>query len=184
MSDDPLARRRNFYSSSHPCSDSVDLFFGGHPEYAGQDRGGPSLEMKEAAANKSRHARALCMTCPLADMRECAQIALTSGDQYGVWAGVQLPSGQSRKIPELEAKRKILAGIADGSINPRHHPSNDDLVDQPLDADHRPPPPPASAPATPAPDDRLVDEQLVLFTPRESALPTHAIERPLAKASA
>lgn len=181
MSDDPLARRRNFYSSSHPCSDRVNLFFGGHPEYAGQDRGGPSLEMKEVAANKSRHARALCMTCPLADMRECAQIALNSGDQYGVWAGVQLPSGQSRKIPELEAKRQILAGIADGSINPRTHPSNDDLFDQPL-ADHLPPAPPAP-PAAPTPDDRPI-EQLVLFTPRESTLSTHAIEPALAKASA
>ena len=56
--------------------------------------------------------------------------ALQLKAEYGVWAGVQLPGGQNRKIPQLLAKREILKGIADATINPRTHPSNTALIAQ------------------------------------------------------
>jgi hypothetical protein len=61
-------------------------------------------------------------------LRVCAQAALDNRESYGVWAGVQLPGGQTRKIPVLNSKREILAGIADGSIDPYTHPSNADIL--------------------------------------------------------
>ena len=112
-----------------PCSKDPDLFFGGHTEYVGQTRGGPSLAMKDRAKHQSDLARTQCLRhCPLAQQRACAQLALDSGAAYGVWAGVQLPGGQTRKIPALNAKREILAGIASGSIDPLTHSSNADIL--------------------------------------------------------
>ncbi|GAT07690.1 WhiB family transcriptional regulator [Mycolicibacterium novocastrense] len=121
---------------TNPCTADPELFFGGHTEYddndrdsRGHGRGGPTLEMRQRAAHLSAVARTACLTrCPLAQQRTCAQIALDTGATYGVWAGVQLPGGQTRKIPVLNAQREILAGIADGSINPRTHPSNARLM--------------------------------------------------------
>lgn len=114
---------------TNPCSADPDLFFGGHTEYEGQDRGGPSLEMRQRAAHFSAVARAACLLhCPLAQQRTCAQTALDTGAAYGVWAGVQLPGGQTRKLEVLGAQREILRGIADGSIDPRTHVSNAKLM--------------------------------------------------------
>lgn len=117
--------------NNYPCSADPDLFFGGHIEYETTDRGGPPLAMTQHAQHLSDRARTECLRkCPLAQMRRCAQTALDSGAPYGVWAGVQLPGGQTRKIPVLQEQRKILAGIACGEIDPRTHPSSAELLDR------------------------------------------------------
>ncbi|MGD9622278.1 MAG: WhiB family transcriptional regulator [Mycolicibacterium sp.] len=114
---------------TYPCHADPDLFFGGHIEYETTDRGGPPLHMTQRAQHLSARARNECLRkCPLEQMRRCAKTALESGAPYGVWAGVQLPGGQTRKIPVLQEQRKILAGIANGDIDPRTHPSNADLL--------------------------------------------------------
>ncbi|MGV9798829.1 WhiB family transcriptional regulator [Mycobacterium sp. NPDC003449] len=106
-----------------PCASDPDLFFGAHT-----DQSGPSVEMKQRAAHLSKVARTRCIReCPLAQQKLCAQTALDTNATYGVWAGVQLPGVQTRKIPQLNAAREILQGIVDGSIDPSTHPSNREL---------------------------------------------------------
>lgn len=135
-----------------PCAQNPDLFFGGHTEYQGQDRGGPSLEMKDRARQLSHAARSVCLhRCPLAQIRQCAQAALDGREAYGVWAGVQLPGGQTRKLPVLNAQRAILAGIADGSIDPYTHPSNADIMAADRVSVLTPRPPAHTIPMFPAP---------------------------------
>jgi WhiB family redox-sensing transcriptional regulator len=117
--------------TTYPCTSNPELFFGGHIEIDGGGRGGPSLEERQRAAHQSALARIACLRhCPLAQQRQCARLALQLKAEYGVWAGVQLPGGQNRKIPQLLAKREILKGIADATINPRTHPSNTALIAQ------------------------------------------------------
>ncbi|MBB5163551.1 WhiB family transcriptional regulator [Mycobacterium sp. AZCC_0083] len=112
-----------------PCSADPDLFFGGHTEREDGDMGGPTLEVMQRAARLSETARTACLLrCPLAQQRRCAKEALHQEIAYGVWAGVQLPGDLARKIPVLNAQREILRGIADGTIDPRTHPSNAPLL--------------------------------------------------------
>jgi WhiB family redox-sensing transcriptional regulator len=112
-----------------PCSDDPDLFFAGHTEREDGGMGGPTLSMMQRAAQQSETARTACLLrCPLAQQRSCARRALDVEAVYGVWAGVQLPGEHPRKIPVLDAQREILQGIADGSIDPRTHPSNAKLM--------------------------------------------------------
>jgi WhiB family redox-sensing transcriptional regulator len=101
--------------------------------------GGPTLEMMQRAAGLSETARTACLLrCPLAQQRRCAKEALNQDVAYGVWAGVQLPGDLPRKIPVLNAQREILQGIAEGTIDPRTHPSNAPLLraasDEPVPA--------------------------------------------------
>lgn len=110
-----------------PCSGKTALFFGGHIEYEEGQVGGPPKPRRLQAESQSIQARRLCMQCPLATLRECAQFALDSDNEYGVWAGVQLPGHQTRKAAELAEQRELLQGIADGSIDPYTHVSNDEL---------------------------------------------------------
>ncbi|WP_064751505.1 WhiB family transcriptional regulator [Mycobacterium sp. URHB0044] len=108
-----------------PCSADPDLFFAGHTEREDGGMGGPTLAMMQRASQQSETARTACLLrCPLAQQRSCARRALDMEAVYGVWAGVQLPGEHPRKVPVLEAQREILRGIADGSIDPRTHPSN------------------------------------------------------------
>lgn len=114
---------------NYPCHNDPDLFFGGHMEYENTYRGGPSQEMRDRASHLSARARTQCLTrCPLDQMRRCAQTALESKVTYGVWAGVQLPGGQTRKIPILNDRREILAAIADGTSDPRTLPGSAALL--------------------------------------------------------
>lgn len=110
-----------------PCSEQTQLFFGGHIEYEDGERGGPPKHLRMQADSQSLQARRLCMQCPLATLRECAQFALDSDNEYGVWAGVQLPGHQTRKAAELVQQRELLQGIANGSIDPYTHESNEEL---------------------------------------------------------
>lgn len=126
---DLAERYAEFSRAPKPCTGHEKLFFGGHNEYKDGERGGPRKEQMLAAAANSRRARRLCMQCPLATMRTCAQFALDTDNEYGVWASVQLPGGQTRKLPELIAQRDLLAAIADGSIDPYTHDSNADLFE-------------------------------------------------------
>ncbi|MCT7373007.1 WhiB family transcriptional regulator [Mycolicibacterium llatzerense] len=131
-SDQGFERARRFEElkkATKPCTDRTQLFFGGHNEYEDGERGGPRKEQILAAEVNSRRARRLCMQCPLALMRTCAEFALFSGDSFGVWAGVQLPGNQTRKLPLLIKQRELLTGIADGTIDPYTHESNDDLFE-------------------------------------------------------
>jgi WhiB family redox-sensing transcriptional regulator len=112
-----------------PCSVDPDLFFGGHTEREDGDMGGPTLEVMQRAARLSETARTACLLrCPLAQQRRCAKEALNQDVAYGVWAGVQLPGDLARKIPVLNAQREVLRGIAEGTIDPRTHPSNAALL--------------------------------------------------------
>lgn len=109
-----------------PCAADPELFFGAHVER--RSKGGPSPEELDRAAFLSKAARTKCIReCPLAQQRECARNALNNGEAWGVWAGVQLPGSQHRKVPQLEKARKVLQGIADGVIDPRTDPINCDL---------------------------------------------------------
>jgi WhiB family redox-sensing transcriptional regulator len=133
-------------STLKPCSGQTPLFFGGHTEYEDGERGGPTKRLLTQAKSQSMQARRLCMQCPLATLRACAQFALDSDNEYGVWAGVQLPGHQTRKAAELAEQRALLAKIANGSIDPYTHESNEELF-------------------TPQ------DGQLVLFPPRQDQTP-------------
>jgi len=116
-------------SAAAPCSADPDLFFGGHTEREDGDMGGPTLEVMQRAARLSEAARTACLLrCPLAQQRRCAKEALNQDVAYGVWAGVQLPGDLARKVPVLNAQREILRGIAEGTIDPRTHPSNAPLL--------------------------------------------------------
>jgi WhiB family redox-sensing transcriptional regulator len=116
-------------TAAAPCSADPDLFFGGHTEREDGDMGGPTLEVMQRAARLSETARTACLLrCPLAQQRRCAKEALNQDVAYGVWAGVQLPGDLARKIPVLNAQREILRGIAEGTIDPRTHPSNASLL--------------------------------------------------------
>lgn len=116
-------------TATAPCSADPDLFFGGHTEREDGDMGGPTLEVMQRAARLSETARTACLLhCPRAQQRRCAREALNQDVAYGVWAGVQLPGDLARKIPVLNAQREILRGIAEGTIDPRTHPSNASLL--------------------------------------------------------
>lgn len=133
-------------SNLKPCSGQTQIFFGGHTEHEDGERGGPTKQLLTRAKSQSIQARRLCMQCPAATLRACAQFALDNDDEYGVWAGVQLPGHQTRKAAELAEQRKLLAKIANGSIDPYTHESNEELF-----APH--------------------DGQLVLFPPRQDQPP-------------
>lgn len=126
---DLVERYLEFSRATKPCTGHTKLFFGGHNEYEDGERGGPRKEQMLAAEANSRRARKLCMQCPIAKMRTCAQFALDTDNAWGVWAGVQLPGNQTRKIPVLMQQRELLLGIADGSIDPYTHESNADLFE-------------------------------------------------------
>jgi WhiB family transcriptional regulator, redox-sensing transcriptional regulator len=114
-----------------PCHRDPDLFFAGNPEYE-EDRSGTWVGLVRQATRLSALARTICLReCPLAQQRVCAQNALDNKEAYGVWAGVQLPGGQSRKIPMLEEKRAVLRRIAAGDINPSQLPDNAALLNNP-----------------------------------------------------
>lgn len=116
-------------TATAPCSSDPDLFFGGHTEREDGDMGGPTLEVMQRAARLSEAARTACLLrCPLAQQRRCAKEALKQDVTYGVWAAVQLPGDLARKVPVLNAQREILRGIAEGTIDPRTHPSNASLL--------------------------------------------------------
>lgn len=116
-------------SKQRPCEGQRELFFGGHVEFEAIDDARPIKVARRKAHQLSIRSRRICMTCPLAEIKWCAQTALECPNSYGVWAGVQLPGGQTRKLDELTAARAILAGIANGTINPYNHPGNADLYD-------------------------------------------------------
>jgi WhiB family redox-sensing transcriptional regulator len=124
-----IATETKSTTTAPPCSADPDLFFGGHTEREDGNMGGPTLEVMQRAARLSETARAACLLrCPLAQQRRCAREALHQDVAYGVWAGVQLPGDLPRKIPVLNAQREILRGIAEGTIDPRTHPSNAALL--------------------------------------------------------
>lgn len=116
-------------SKQRPCEGQRDLFFGGHVEFEAIDDARPIKVARRKAHQLSIRSRRICMTCPLAEIKWCAQTALECPNSYGVWAGVQLPGGQTRKLDELTAARAILAGIAAGTIDPYARPGNADLYD-------------------------------------------------------
>jgi len=81
-----------------PCQADPDLWFG-----------------------RQRHvrerAKLLCITeCPLSEFRRCARTALTSGEEYGIWAGIELPGRENlnRDKAKLAAARQQLQAIAAG----------------------------------------------------------------------
>jgi WhiB family redox-sensing transcriptional regulator len=93
------------------------------------------MEKLRRASDQSALARTMCLReCPLAQQRICAQSALDNGEEWGVWAGVQLSGGQSRKKPELAEKREILRRIAVGEINSRQLYDNAALLAKTEDA--------------------------------------------------
>ena len=133
-------------TTTTPCTTHPDLFFAGHIEYGTDDHGGPPKRLTDRATDLSTQARAACLLrCPLAQLRACAQAALDGDSAYGVWAGVQLPGGQTRKLPQLAEKRELLAGIASGAIDPYTHPSNQALLAQREDLALFPAPRPVAA---------------------------------------
>src|SRR5574337_468272 len=76
-----------------PCSSNPDLWFG----YADDDAadGAAKARVYEQSATA---ARLICLRrCPLEQQRRCAALAIERGEEYGVWAGVQLPGGQYRE---------------------------------------------------------------------------------------
>jgi WhiB family redox-sensing transcriptional regulator len=129
MNSNTIATDTLIVTAAAPCSADPDLFFGGHTEREDGDMGGPTLEVMQRAARLSETARTACLVrCPLAQQRRCAKEALNQDVAYGVWAGVQLPGDLARKVPVLNSQREILRGIAEGTIDPRTHPSNASLL--------------------------------------------------------
>ena len=107
-----------------PCSADPDLWFG----YADDDAsdGAAKARVYEQSASK---ARAICLRrCPLAQQRQCARLAVESGGEYGVWAGIKLPGGQYRKRHQLAHAHAVLRRIAEGTLNPRELPESAELL--------------------------------------------------------
>jgi WhiB family redox-sensing transcriptional regulator len=102
-----------------PCSADPDKWFGYQPEGVHRAR------VDKRAITEAR--LACLLRCPLAHQRACAREAVRQANEYGVWAGVELPGREPRKEAELTRARQTLQDIADG-VDPRHVRGNVELL--------------------------------------------------------
>lgn len=109
---------------SNPCATNPELWFG-YPD----DDSGDGAAKARAYERSATEARIQCLRrCPLAQQRLCAERAVKHREEYGVWAGVNLPGGQYRKRGQLAEAHDVLRRIAAGEINARQLPENTALL--------------------------------------------------------
>ena len=90
-----------------PCQLNPDAWYP-----AEEQRGARSAEV----SREVHHTKWLCRTqCP--ELRRCAQAALSSKAQYGIWAGVELPGVKARAaLAKARAQLQTIANATDDAV--------------------------------------------------------------------